>query len=117
MADSFLLLQGENGYQKAVKLKDNEDGTFSLATTADIKGDITVDVDTSVLEDIVAKESTLEIIKKSSIPEYMWLDTDDPKPDPGDDGFDRAMGVEIDTSTNEMNVKYWDGSEWKGVAE
>ena len=162
MANSYLLWQGEDGHMKKVRLEDNEDGTFALTTTATISEDVTVNVDTSVLEDIVAKESTLEKIeevlgnlpeegdpdtiwekiqaladikiavetlesdgakeatleklKNSSVPEYLWLDTDDPKPDPGDDGFNRAMGVEIDTSTDEITTKYWNGSEWKEVS-
>ncbi len=49
-----------------------------------------------------------------SIPEYMWLDA--AEPDPGDDGFTLAMGVQIDTATHEMTVKYYNGTSWEEVA-
>jgi len=50
---------------------------------------------------------------KVSIPEYGWLDTDDPVTP--DDPTRLAFGVEINTTTHEMTTKYWDGSTWQEV--
>lgn len=48
-----------------------------------------------------------------SIPEYGWLDTDIP-PAPADPAK-LALGVEINTTTNEMTTKYWNGTVWVEV--
>jgi len=68
-------------------------------------------------EEIFTDDHPGSVNVKGSIPEYgPWLDTDDPKPDPGDDGYDRALGIEIEAATGEMSLKYWDGGpEWKAV--
>ncbi len=50
-----------------------------------------------------------------SIPEYLWL-TGDAEPAPGDDGFTRAMGAEIDPASHEITIKYWTGTAWQEVA-
>jgi hypothetical protein len=44
------------------------------------------------------------------IPEYGWVDGE-PEPEP--EGF--AFGAQVDPSTNEITVMYWDGSTWKAV--
>lgn len=50
---------------------------------------------------------------EGSIPEYQWLSTDTP---PALGLTDRAFGVEINTTTHTMTVKYWTGSAWQEVA-
>ncbi len=44
-----------------------------------------------------------------NIPEYQWLSTDTP---PVLGATDRAFGVEMDTTTHEMTIYYWTGSDW-----
>jgi hypothetical protein len=46
------------------------------------------------------------------IPEYLWLDTDTP---PTLNAIDRAIGIEINTTTHTMITKYWTGTAWQGV--
>ncbi len=66
----------------------------------------------TVTEEFIAY--TGEVKQIGSIPDYIWLDGDT-EPDPGDDDYTRATGVEIDPATHEMTVKYWTGAAWVEV--
>ncbi len=79
-----------------------------LGVVKSIEDDVTVDITDKLARELGNVQVT------GSIPEYMWLDGD-AEPDPGDDGFTRAMGVEIDPATHEMTVKYYDGTDWQEV--
>lgn len=64
-----------------------------------------------VLDDFVPYEGKVTL--SGIIYEYQWLDTDTP---PVLGAEDRAFGVEINTTTHEMTIKYWTGSAWQEVA-
>ncbi len=64
--------------------------------------------------DWIVRTDLMDVKLTGSIPEYMWLDA--AEPDPGDDGFTLAMGVQINTTTHEMTVKYYNGTSWEEVA-
>jgi hypothetical protein len=61
----------------------------------------------------IRRDNPLAVQLSGSIPEYGWLDTDIP-PAPADPAK-LALGVEINTTTNEMTTKYWNGTVWVEV--
>ena len=69
------------------------------------------DGDLTVLRTNVNGDQVVQL--SGSIPEYGWLDTDDPVTPNDPTKF--AIGVEINTVTHEMITKYWTGSAWQEV--
>jgi hypothetical protein len=61
----------------------------------------------------VTPTNAMPVQLSGSIPEYGWLDTDDPVTPLDPTKF--AIGVEINTTTYEMTTKYWTGSAWQEV--
>ena len=67
-------------------------------------------------ERILTEKVFLDAIKSVGgaspiVPEYLWISGDE-KPNPGDDGFDRALGMEVDPATDTKVRQYWDGDTW-----
>lgn len=63
------------------------------------------------LDKILSGEAPAAVQVVGSIPEYGWLSTGT-APTPIDP-TKFAMGAEIDSTTGETTIKYWDGAEWK----
>ena len=57
----------------------------------------------------IADVSPIPVKDMHSIPEYIWLAGDAAITLGADD---RALGVEINTTTHEMTTKYWNGTAW-----
>jgi len=55
------------------------------------------------------ENGNLKVAVSGTIPEYQWLSTDTP---PVLGATDRAFGVEMNTTTHEMTIYYWTGSDW-----